>query len=178
LAYNWAVNELEEREILRVSVVNERGFVLFDSVVQPSKPLKYVPLYNMHLYDASFGIPLRYLAEMLNLVLDKKIVVGYQLEKLFSGLTLSCVYTLRDVAINDQIGINSPSNLARTFFDFSLDPFFRSTITEARLYMSLYKNFQTEIDDYYLKFEIMEEVYDQEELPILKAEEESLEQDV
>lgn len=98
-------------------------------------------MYNMHLYDSSFGIPLKYLVEMLNLVLEKKVVVGYQLHTLFKSLPLTCVFTLRDLVVNDSIGINTPSNLARTFFDFGLDPFFRSTITEARLYMALYKCF-------------------------------------
>ena len=45
--------------------------------------------------------------------------------------------------VNDEIGpIQNPANLAKTFFDINLDPYFRSTITEARLYMCLYKNFQ------------------------------------
>ena len=42
--------------------------------------------------------------------------------------------------------------MAKTFFDLSLDPYFRSTITEARLYMCLYKNFQQEIDDNYMRY--------------------------
>jgi len=70
VAYNWAVNDQDEREIIRVTLVNEEGLLLFDSIVQPSKALKYVPLYNMYLYDPSFGIPLKYLAEKLNQVLN------------------------------------------------------------------------------------------------------------
>eukprot|EP00347_Sterkiella_histriomuscorum_P010351 403376635 len=158
LAYNWAVNEADEREILRVTVVNEKGLLLFDSVVQPSKIIKYAPLFNMYLYDPSFGIPLKYLAEMLNIVLDKKVVIGYQLNKLFSCLNLSCVYTLRDIIVNDSIGINSTYNLAKTFFDINFDKFFRSTINEARLFLVLYKSFQSEIDDYYLKYSIVEDL--------------------
>jgi hypothetical protein len=57
--------------------------------------------------------------------------------------------------VNDEIGAySSPSNLAKTFFDLNLDPYFRSSITEARLYMALYKNFSTEIDDDYLKYAV------------------------
>jgi hypothetical protein len=76
------------------------------------------------------------------------------------ALNLSCVYTIRDLIVNDNIGINSPSNLAKTFFNLTLDPYFRSTITEARLYMALYQNFQNEVDDSYLKFSIMEDMVD------------------
>ena len=55
--------------------------------------------------------------------------------------------------VSDEIGCNqSPANLAKTFFDLSLDPYFRSTITEARLYMALYKNFQHEIDENYMNY--------------------------
>jgi hypothetical protein len=31
------VNELDEKELLRVSIVNEAGMLVFDSVIQPSK---------------------------------------------------------------------------------------------------------------------------------------------
>lgn len=71
------------------------------------------------------------------------------------ALNLTSVFTVRDLVVNDEIGVNCPSNLAKTFFDMKLDPFFRSTITDARLYMALYKNFQQEIDDNYLKFSII-----------------------
>lgn len=155
VAYNWAVNDQDEREIIRVTLVNEEGLLLFDSIVQPSKALKYVPLYNMYLYDPSFGIPLKYLAEKLNQVLDKKLVIGYQVSKLLRVLNLSAIYTVRDVVVNDTIGVNCPSNLAKTFFDANIDPFFRSTVTEARLYLALYKSFQQEIDDNYLKYQMM-----------------------
>ena len=134
-----------------MSAVNESGSLLFDSIVQPSKKIKYVPLYHMYLYDASFGIPLKYLAEMLNMIFANKVLVGYQLSKLLQTLNLSCVYTVRDLVISDTIGINCPSNLAKTFFDASVDPFFRSTVTEARLFLALYKSFQAEIDDSYIK---------------------------
>jgi hypothetical protein len=51
----------------------------------------------------------------------------------------------------------SPANeLAKQFFDVELDAHFRSTITEARVYLALYKNFETEIDDIYLKQSILE----------------------
>ena len=140
-----------------MSIVNELGQLLFDSIVQPQKTVKYVPLYNMYLYDPSFGIPLKYMSEMLNQIFDKRVIVGYQLSKLLKVLNLTSVYTVRDIVSNDTIGINCPSNLAKTFFDASLDPFFRSTISEARLYMALYKSFQNEIDDTYLRYAIADE---------------------
>ena len=124
-----------------MTIINEQGLLLFDSIVQPQKTIKYVPLYNMYLYDPSFGIPLKYLAEMLNKVLDKKVIIGYQIGKLLKILNLSCVNTVRDIVINDTIGVNCASNLAKTFFDANIDPFFRSTLTEARLYLALYKSF-------------------------------------
>ena len=64
---------------------------------------------------------------------------------------------MRDIVINDTIGINCPSNLAKTFFDANVDPYFRSTITEARIYMALYKSFQNEIDDSYLKYAMVQD---------------------
>jgi hypothetical protein len=39
IAFNWVINEANEREIIRVSIVNEQGYVLFDSVIQPSKAI-------------------------------------------------------------------------------------------------------------------------------------------
>lgn len=64
------------------------------------------------------------------------------MNKLLETLNLSSIYQTRDIMVNEEIGSNqSPANLARTFFDINLDPYFRSTITEARLYMALYKNF-------------------------------------
>ena len=72
-------------------------------------------------------------------------------------LNLSSIFTVRDIVINDTIGINCPSNLAKTFFDTNVDPYFRSTLTEARIYMALYKSFQNEIDDCYLKYSLVQE---------------------
>ena len=118
--------------------------------------IKNVPLYNMYLYDPSFGVPLKYLIVVLNQIFDKKIVVGYQMNKLLEILNLSSIYQTRDIMVNEDIGVSqTSSNLAKTFFDINLDPYFRSTITEARLYMSLYKNFQTEIDDNYMKYSMV-----------------------
>jgi hypothetical protein len=58
--------------------------------------------------------------------------------------------------VYNEVGVNqTPSGLAKTFFDMNLDPYFRSTITEARLYMCLYKNFQSEIDENYLKYSMV-----------------------
>jgi hypothetical protein len=76
---------------------------------------------------------------------------------LLDTLNLSSVYTVRDIVINDTIGINCASNLAKTFFDANVDPYFRSTITEARIYMALYKSFQNEIDDSYLKYALVQD---------------------
>ena len=64
------------------------------------------------------------------------------MNKLLEILNLSSIYQTRDIMVNEEIGVSqTPSNLAKTFFDINLDPYFRSTITEARLYMALYKNF-------------------------------------
>jgi hypothetical protein len=61
------------------------------------------------------------------------------------------------VAEQDGGRFISPANeLARQFFDAELDEHFRSTITEARVYLALYKNFEQEIDDIYLKQSILE----------------------
>lgn len=110
----------------------------------------------MYLYDPSFGIPIKYLAEMLNQIFNNKIVIGYQISKLLKTLNLTSSFQVRDIVINDTIGVNCPSNLAKTFFNCNMDPFFRSTITEARLYMGLYKSFQNEIDDSYLKYSLVD----------------------
>ena len=37
VGYHWGINEMDERELLRVSVVNELGNVVFDSIIQPTK---------------------------------------------------------------------------------------------------------------------------------------------
>jgi hypothetical protein len=68
-------------------------------------------------------------------------IIGYQVGKLMEYLNLSCEYKVRDVSVSDEIGVNTSHNLAKLFFDMEIDPYFRSTITEARLYMALYKNF-------------------------------------
>lgn len=61
VAYDWAINEAEQKEIIRVSLVNDMGLLVFDSIVTPSKRIKYVSILNFYLYDPSFGIPLKYL---------------------------------------------------------------------------------------------------------------------
>ena len=48
--------------------------------------------------------------------------------------------------------------LAKQFFEMDLDPHFRSTITEARLYFALYKNWEQEVEDVYLKQGILSDV--------------------
>ena len=65
MAVNWAINEENEKEILRVSIVNEFGHLLFDSIIQPSLTIWYAPLHGGFLYDPSFGIPLRYLSDIV-----------------------------------------------------------------------------------------------------------------
>jgi hypothetical protein len=136
----WGINELDERELLRVSIVNEMGLLVFDSIIQPSKPIKFVPL-----FDPSFGIPLKYLSEMLNTIFDKRVIVGMQLGPLIEMLGLTCIFSVRDILVSDMVhavknGENA-ANLAKHFFDAELDETFRSTITEARLYMTIFKNF-------------------------------------
>ena len=100
MSYSWAINEMDERELLRVSIVNDLGHLIFDSIIQPTKQIKYVPMFNMYLYDPSFGIPLKYLIVVLNQIFDKKIVVGYQMNKLIQILNLSSIYQTRDIMVN------------------------------------------------------------------------------
>ena len=95
---------MDERELLRVSIVNELGNLVFDSIIQPTKYIKHVPLFNMYLYDPSFGIPLKYLIVVLNQIFDKKIVVGYQMNKLLEILNLSSIYQTRDIMVNEEVG--------------------------------------------------------------------------
>lgn len=97
---------MDERELLRVSIVNEAGLLVFDSIIQPTKQIKHVPLFNMYLYDPSFGIPLKYLIVVLNQIFDQKIVVGYQINKLLETLNLTSIYQTRDIMVNEEIGIN------------------------------------------------------------------------
>ena len=80
VAYQWGINTSGEKELLRVSIVNYEGQLMFDSVIQPSKPLQYVPLFNLYLFDPSFGIPLKYLSQMLNSIFEKRVVVGLDLD--------------------------------------------------------------------------------------------------
>lgn len=87
------------------------------------------------------------------------------MNKLLEILNLSSIYQTRDIMVNEEIGVSqTPSNLAKTFYDINLDPYFRSTITEARLYMSLYKNFQSEIDDNYMKYSMVMESPEKNEI--------------
>jgi hypothetical protein len=79
VSYQWGVNEIDEKELIRISIVNEKGLLVFDSIIQPSKRIKFVPLFNLYLFDPSFGIPLKYLSEMLNTIFEKRIIVGYNL---------------------------------------------------------------------------------------------------
>ena len=66
VGYSWGINEMDERELLRVSIINELGNLVFDSIIQPTKMIKHVPLFNMYLYAPSFGVPLKYLVVVLN----------------------------------------------------------------------------------------------------------------
>ena len=47
-------------------ITPEISNLVFDSIIQPTKMIKNVPLYNMYLYDPSFGVPLKYLIVVLN----------------------------------------------------------------------------------------------------------------
>jgi hypothetical protein len=116
---------------------------------------------------------------MLNTIFEKRLVIGYHLSELFEMLRINSVYSARDIALCPEISdiscdimkqqegcqtiysengmFLSPANeLAKQFFDIELDEHFRSTITEARVYFALYKNFEEEIDDMYLKQSLLE----------------------
>jgi hypothetical protein len=106
VAYQWGVNNSQEKELLRVSMVNYEGMLLFDSVIQPSKPLEHVPLFNLYLFDPSFGIPLKYLTQMLASILDKKVVIGCDLQPLFDMLKVKqhlVVCSKRDLLSRPEI---------------------------------------------------------------------------
>ena len=98
MSYQWGVNEADEKELIRVSIVNERGLLVFDSIIQPSKKIKYAPL-----FDASFGIPLKYLSEMLSTIFEQRIIVGFDLQPLVEMLKLNSVYSLRDLKLCPEI---------------------------------------------------------------------------
>ena len=119
VSYQWGVNEADEKELIRVSVVNDKGMLVFDSIIQPSKRIKYAPL-----FDASFGIPLKYLSEMLSTIFEQRIIVGFHLQPLVDMLKLNAVYSIRDLALCPEIntsGANSPVDLAKQFFDMEID---------------------------------------------------------
>jgi hypothetical protein len=105
----------DEKELLRVSIVNETGLLLFDSVIQPSKKLKYVPLFNLYLFDPSFGIPLKYLNEMLNNIFNKRIIIGHDLPQLIEILKIkqsNVVYTIRDLKELPELRNKKSSEIA------------------------------------------------------------------
>ena len=33
ISYSWGINEMDERELLRVSIVNDEGSLVFDSII-------------------------------------------------------------------------------------------------------------------------------------------------
>ena len=92
------MNVDDEKELIRVSAVNERGLLVFDSIIQPVKSIKSVPL-----FDASFGIPLKYLSAMLSTIFEKRILVGYNLQPLLDLLKLNSVSITRDLALCPEI---------------------------------------------------------------------------
>ena len=44
-------------------------------------------------------------------------------------LAVSSVYSIRDLMIHDEIGIMTIPALAKKFYDFDIDIFFRSTVS-------------------------------------------------
>ena len=92
---------------------------------------------------------------MLSTIFEKRIIIGYYLQPLLDMLKLNSVFQVRDLAlcpeINSEGKIQSAPLLGKQFFDMDLDSHFRSTITEARLYFALYKNWEGEVEDVYVK---------------------------
>jgi hypothetical protein len=80
-------------------------------------------------------------------------------------LKLNSVFSVRDLALCPEINpcgtLQTPQDLAQAFFEMTVDQHFRSTITECRLYFALYKSFEQEVDDVYLKQSLLEEVADE-----------------
>ena len=107
--------------MIRVSIVNYQGALLFDSVIQPSKPLQYVPL-----FDVSFGIPLKYLSQMLNTIFEKRVMIGFNLQQLVDMLKLkqqNVVFSFRDLGERPEISKVSTKTdeLAKKFFDADIN---------------------------------------------------------
>lgn len=96
---------------------------------------------------------------MLSTIFEKRIIVGYFLQPLLDMLKLNCVFSVRDLAlcpeINSEGTYQSSVHLAKQFFEAELDTHFRSTITEARLFFALYKNWEQEVEDVYLKQDLL-----------------------
>jgi hypothetical protein len=99
---------------------------------------------------------------MLNTIFEKRVIVGYNLPQLVEMLKLkqsNVVFSTRDLASRPEVsrvGQNS-TDLAKKFFDADLDPNFKSTIVEARLFLALYRSFEQEIEDTVLKESIIAE---------------------
>ena len=51
------------------------------------------------------------------------------------------MYTIRDLKELPELRNKKSCDIASTFFDADIDEHFKSTITEARLWYALYKNF-------------------------------------
>lgn len=70
------------------------------------------------------------------------------------------VFSVRDLAKRKEIAAVSQqtNKLAREFFDADVDEHFKSTIVEARLFMALYRNFEQEIEDTFLKSTFIKEL--------------------
>jgi hypothetical protein len=62
------------------------------------------------------------------MICDKKIIVGYGIQKVLDMLAISSVYSVRDLMNHEEIGVTTVPTLAQKFYDMELDLFFRSTV--------------------------------------------------
>ena len=69
------------------------------------------------------------------MICDKKIIVGYGIQKVLDMLGISSVYTVRDLMKHQEIGITTVPTLAQKFYGLDLDLFFRSTVSMHNVYV-------------------------------------------
>ena len=71
----------------------------------------------------------------MNLIWDKKTIVGYGIQKYIGMLSINSEYSVRDLITHPEIGISSIPGLAKKFYDIDLDVYFRSTVRNIFLYI-------------------------------------------
>ena len=91
---------------------------------------------------------------MLNGILNQRVLVGHDIKaftEMLKADQTGVVYSIRDLKLVPEIAGIKSNKIAKDFFDAEIDEHFRSTIVEARLWLALYRSFETEIEDRELK---------------------------